>query len=83
MITDKDIARINELYHKSKNEGLTPEEKQEQAHLRGAYITAIRKNLRGNLERIQIQNPDGTVENVKDRLKRKRNIITKDIHYHG
>lgn len=72
MITDKDITRINELYHKSKNEGLTPEEKQEQAHLRGAYITAIRKNLRSNLERIQIQNPDGTVENVKDRLKNKK-----------
>ena len=72
MITDKDIARINELYYKSKNEGLTPEEKQEQAHLRGAYITAIRKNLRSNLERIQIQNPDGTVENVKDRLKNKK-----------
>ena len=30
MITDKDIARINELYHKSKTEeGLTPEEKEE------------------------------------------------------
>ena len=72
MITEKDIARFNELYHKSKNEGLTPEEKQEQAHLRGAYITAIRKNLRSNLERIQIQNPDGTVENVKDRLKNKK-----------
>ena len=27
MITDKEIARINELYHKSKTEGLTPEEK--------------------------------------------------------
>ena len=34
MITDKDIARINELYHKSKNEGLSPEEKDEQARLR-------------------------------------------------
>lgn len=43
MITDKDIERINELYHKSKTEGLTPAEKEEQMHLRGAYITAIRK----------------------------------------
>ena len=25
------IARINELYHKSQKEGLTPEEKEEQA----------------------------------------------------
>ena len=30
MITDADIKRINELYHKSKSEGLTPDEKQEQ-----------------------------------------------------
>ena len=72
MITDKDIARINELYHKSKTGALTPEEKEEQAHLRGAYITAIRKNLRANLERIEIRNPDGSVEMVKDRLKKKK-----------
>ena len=30
MVTEKDIARINELYRKSKSEGLTPEEKEEQ-----------------------------------------------------
>ena len=75
MITDKEIARINELYHKSKNEGLTPEEKEEQAHLRGAYIAAVRKNLRANLENMDIQYPDGTVEQVKDRLKKKNKYI--------
>lgn len=69
MITDKDIQRINELYHKSKTEGLTPEEKEEQARLRGAYIAAVRKNLRANLEQIDIKNPDGSVESVKDRRK--------------
>ncbi|HIU02930.1 MAG TPA: DUF896 domain-containing protein [Candidatus Onthocola gallistercoris] len=66
MITDKDIARINELYHKSKTEeGLTPEEKQEQAKLRSAYIAAIRQNLRGQLNHISIQNPDGTITKLK------------------
>lgn len=69
MITDKDIARINELYHKSKAEGLTPAEKEEQMHLRGAYITAIRKNLRGSLESMKIQNPDGSIVYVKSRRK--------------
>ena len=44
MVTEKDIARINELYRKSKSEGLTPEEKEEQAVLRGAYIAAVREN---------------------------------------
>lgn len=70
MITDNDIKRINALYHKSKAEGLTPEEKEEQAKLRGTYIAAIRQNLRANLEQIQIQNPDGTVEPLK---KKKQN----------
>ena len=46
MITEKDIARINELYHKSKAEGLTEEEKKEQAELRQSYIQAIRGNIR-------------------------------------
>ena len=31
---DLNIARINELYRKSQTEGLTPEEKEEQAALR-------------------------------------------------
>ena len=48
MITEKDIARINELYHKSKSEGLTEPEKQEQAKLRRAYIDAIKGNVRPN-----------------------------------
>ena len=42
MITDADIKRINELYHKSKSEGLTPDEKQEQVKLREAYIESVR-----------------------------------------
>ena len=71
MITDKDIARINELYHKSKTpEGLTPEEKEEQAKLRSAYIAAVRKNLRGQLENISIQNPDGTITELKKKHER-------------
>ena len=40
------IDRINELYHKSKTpQGLTEEEKQEQAALRKEYIEAIRKKI--------------------------------------
>ena len=46
MITEKEIARINELYHKSKEGGgLTPEEKDEQAKLRRAYIDSVKANL--------------------------------------
>lgn len=57
----KKIDRINELYHKSKGEGLTPAEKDEQTRLRKEYIAAIRANMRGTLNNISIQNPDGTI----------------------
>lgn len=59
------ITRINELYHKSQKEGLTPEEKEEQARLRKEYIAAIRGNLRGTLENISLVNPDGSVTELK------------------
>ncbi|MBQ6812080.1 MAG: DUF896 domain-containing protein, partial [Agathobacter sp.] len=38
MTLEEKIARINELYRKSKAEGLTEEEKKEQALLRQEYI---------------------------------------------
>ncbi len=58
------IARINELYHKSKAEGLTEEEKAEQQKLRQEYIAAIRQNMRGTLSNISILNPDGSVTDL-------------------
>lgn len=58
---DLQIGRINELYNKAKNEGLTPEEKKEQEKLRADYIKSIRNNLRGTLNNISLLNPDGTV----------------------
>ena len=61
---DSRIARINELYHKSKNGGLTQEETKEQVQLRAEYIAAIRANLRGTLNQVQILNPDGTVTDL-------------------
>lgn len=59
-INDEQIKRINELYNKAKNEGLTDEEKAEQQMLRNEYIASFRANLRGTLDRIEIVNPDGT-----------------------
>ncbi len=58
------IDRINELYHKSKSVGLTEEEKAEQAALRQEYIAAIRASLRGSLNNISIQEPDGTITDL-------------------
>ncbi len=66
---DNKLARINELYKKSQNEGLTKEEKQEQADLRSEYIGAVCKNLRGTLNQISLLNPDGSVTELAKRDK--------------
>lgn len=58
------IDRINELYHKSQSIGLTEEEKAEQAALRQEYIAAIRASLRGTLNNISIQEPDGSITDL-------------------
>ena len=65
MNMDERIAKINELYHKSQNEGLTDEEKELQTKLRAEYVASVRANLRGQLEHMSIQKPDGTIEKVK------------------
>jgi len=67
MITEKDIARINELYHKSKAEGLTKAEKEEQAKLRKAYIAAIRGNIRAQLNNIDLVDENGNIENLGEK----------------
>ena len=69
MVTEKEIARINELAKKQKEGTLTGEEKEEQQALRQEYLRAIRENMRSSLDQMKIQNPDGTITNVKDRRK--------------
>ena len=71
MVTEKTIERINELYRKSKAEGLTNAEAEEQKRLRAEYIQAFRNNLRGTLDTIKIQNPDGSIIDVKERHDKK------------
>lgn len=65
------IRRINELYHKEKASGLTPAEKEEQQFLRKRYIDSIRQNIRGQLDQINIQNADGSIENLGEKQRRK------------
>ena len=61
------IARINELYRRSKAEGLTDSEKKEQKLLRLEYIEAVRMNLRGQLNNIDIKEQDGSVVNLGEK----------------
>ena len=64
MKMDEVIARINELAHKAKAEGLTPEELTERDKLRKIYIDSVKGNLVGHLENTYIVCPDGTKEKV-------------------
>ena len=65
MVTEQDIKRINELYHKSQDVGLTKEELEEQATLRRKYIDSVKNNLTSQLNNMSIKYPDGRIEKVK------------------
>ena len=64
-IMDPLIKRINELYAKSKNEGLTEEEKAEQAELRKKYIQGFRQGMANTLENVYIVDKDGNERKVE------------------
>ena len=60
------VLRINELARKSKTEeGLTPEEKEEQKQLREEYIIEFRKSMGMMLDNTVIQYPDGSRKSLK------------------
>ncbi len=71
-MADLHIDRINELYRKSQKEGLTEAEKEEQAKLRRNYIDAVKKNLRGQLNQINIQETDGSITNLGEKFGQKK-----------
>lgn len=65
---DEKIKRINELYHKSQSEGLTEEEKLEQAKLRAEYVANVRSNLKSQLDNVSIQEVDGSITNLGEKF---------------
>ena len=69
---DKKIARINELYHKLKAEGLTAEEQKEQQILRREYIDSFKRNLRSQLNNISIQEADGSITDLGEKYGNKK-----------
>lgn len=58
VITDDKIKRINVLAKKSKQQGLTNEEKEEQRILRQEYIDAMKQSLRNQLDTIKFVDED-------------------------
>ena len=69
---EKKIARINELYHKSKAEGLSEEELKEQQILRREYIDYFKRNLRSQLNNISIQEEDGSITDLGEKFGNKK-----------
>ena len=71
-MTQEKIQRINELYRKSQAEGLSEAEKEEQDLLRKEYIANVKKNLRNQLNNLDMVNDDGSVENLGEKYGNKK-----------
>lgn len=74
-MTQEKINRINELARKSKAEGLTSAEKDEQAILRREFIDNIKAGLKAQLDNIDIENEDGSIENLGEKFGKKTGKI--------
>lgn len=70
-VTQKEIDRINQLSRKAKTEGLTFEEKEEQAKLRRLYIDSVKASLIHQLENTYIVDEKGN----KSKLPRKNPTV--------
>ena len=59
MLPDGLLERINELAKKSKEEGLTEKEKEEQKELRQKYLKLFRQQMEDELSSIKVVDPEG------------------------
>ena len=66
---DEMIKRINFLYNKSKNEGLSEAEKEEQAALRKEYVRQFRQGLDNTLSNVYIMDESGNKRKVEKKSK--------------
>ena len=67
MITDDKVARINALAKKAREQGLSEEEKAEQAALRREYVDAVKASLEGHLQNTVVIQPDGSKKKLTKR----------------
>lgn len=59
-MTQEKIQRINELARKSRDQGLTEEEKAEQQALRREYVEAMKQSLKSQLDASVVIRHDGS-----------------------
>ena len=69
-VIEETVKRINELAHKAKAKGLTPEEAEERDRLRKIYIAAVRQNLQAQLDNTYLVDENGEKQPLK---KKKQN----------
>ncbi len=62
---EKLVKRINELAAKSKKQGLSDEEKTEQAALRQEYIRRFRQGMENTLSNVYIVDENGNKKKVE------------------
>jgi uncharacterized protein YnzC (UPF0291/DUF896 family) len=77
MVTKEQIDRINELYKKKKDTGLSEEELKEQEILRRLYIDSFKSSLKSQLETIKIVTPEEYAKLSTDKDKQ-LHVHTKD-----
>ena len=64
-MTEELIKRINELAKKSRNEGLSDEEKNEQQALRAQYIQEFRQGVKNTLNHVYVVDENGEEKKLK------------------
>lgn len=64
-MTEELIERINFLSRKSKSEGLTEEEQNEQANLRKEYIRQFRQGMLNTLDNVYVMDKDGNKKKIE------------------
>lgn len=72
MLPKDKMDRINALSKKSKSEGLSPKEQEEQQSLRQQYLQAFRSSMKNTLKSVSIVDPNGndvTPQKLKDEKK--------------
>ena len=74
LLSKDKLNRISELSKKSKSEGLSKSEKEEQRELREEYLQEFRGAFKNHLKSIKVVDPEGTdvtPEKLKEEKRRK------------
>lgn len=69
-MTEELIKRINELAKKSRNEGLSDEEKNEQQALRTRYIQEFRQGVKNTLNNVYVVDENGEEKKLQRKGKK-------------